>query len=151
MSDIIIHMDDFRECCICLESDRTHMVQMTCCKNEIHQHCLFRFFITKVTVTNGYVPCPLCRNKTIVSDVYTLDVAKTLFSEQDKDVRATYLRKMKGLLVTHYSTNTFFYSVDADVDTANIVIVPFYKKYRRSILYIILFCIFVLGLVLGSL
>lgn len=62
--DVIVQLESFEECCICLSSLRgvSGVCVLACCKNGIHTHC-FLEYISRMTpdqLGRG-VDCPLCR------------------------------------------------------------------------------------------
>jgi hypothetical protein len=89
-------------CCICLTSSihSSESVQLTCCKQLIHKHCLVELLL--YNQENDSL-CPYCRNE--IRHIISLLITPTEFIRIVKQSKPTHTLPLSILLRMFYSNN----------------------------------------------
>lgn len=98
---------DVKDCCICLNEEPDYKKIITkCCKNMIHQRCLFQIII------HGHNSCPLCRQDLIIKEYFTRTEFISYTRQLTLSQRYMYITNIQNALyqVTYiqfqYTTNS---------------------------------------------
>ena len=84
-------------CCICLEPcQQDSSANLTCCKIDIHDRCLFRI------VLHNLHKCPICRRDMDIDQLFTDKVIRQYFESFSKQEQSRYMNLRNNLLMRQY-------------------------------------------------